>query len=65
MNQNQTLHWFACVGGDENNANGNGITVGNGGNNNENVSRDNDNDNLPFNLLLGGEDEGIVLQSNK
>lgn len=53
MNQNQTLHWFACVGGgDENNANTNGS---------ENImSRDNDNDNLPFGFLVGGDDEGIV-----
>ena len=52
MNQNQTLHWFACVGGggsEENNAIG--------GNHNENLSYDNDN------LLdFVGDDEGIVLQ---
>lgn len=59
MNQNQTLHWFACVGGDENNAN-NG---GSGSNNNELMSRDNDNDNLPFSLVGGDDNEGITKQT--
>lgn len=68
MNQNQTLHWFACVGGDDvNNGNSVAIMASTCASNNNTDQQSSDNnyinsyeDNLAFGGDFVGGDEGIV-----